>query len=475
MASRSSRRRFFAGDRLRNLRRRLALSQTALAARLGISISYVSQIETGDRPITDQVLATLAQCFPLDWVDVSEEEDDNLLVRALQAGVDPTVPLDVLDEPTVVRGMEQQPRLARRLISIYAAYQRSQDQLRVLDDRVDAGSDESGQLPWEEVRDWFQATGNYVDVLDRAAERLASRLEMSSGPSRAISRWLHDIHRVEVCYANPSGKQRQLRSFDIASRTLVIDRAVPPESEAFELAHQLMRFEANDEIAEITRGAALRSEAAKQLLQVGLANYAAGALLMPYGRFSAEARRTRHDIDELRQLFSVSFEQACHRLSTLQRPGAAGVPFFFCRVDMAGNITKRHSATRLRFAQFGGACPLWIVHEAVASSDRILVQVAEMPDKVRYVSMAKGLVKPSASYSRPPRRYAVALGCEVEHAAGFVYADKLDVEGVHSATPIGSSCRICPRQDCEQRAFPPAGNAIIVDPNRRGVVPYSFN
>jgi predicted transcriptional regulator len=141
---------------------------------------------------------------------------------------------------------------------------------------------------------------------------------------------------------------------------------------------------------------------------------------------------------------------------------------------MADNITKRHSATRLQFARFGGACPLWMVHEAVAIPDRILVQLAETPDGVRYVSMAKGLVKPSGSYARPSRRYAVALGCEAVHAADFIYADQLDLSGAGSATPIGVSCRICPRDNCEQRAFPPAGRALSVDPDRRAVVPYGF-
>ena len=151
---------------------------------------------------------------------------------------------------------------------------------------------------------------------------------------------------------------------------------------------------------------------------------------------------------------------------------ARGIPMFFCRVDMAGNITKRHSATRLQFARFGGACPLWIVHEAAAIPDRILFQLAETPDGLRYVSMAKGLVKPSGSYARAPRRYAVALGCEAQYAADFVYADGVDVDAPHAATRIGPSCRICPRDDCDQRAFPPSDRPILVDPDRRDVVPY---
>jgi len=196
---------------------------------------------------------------------------------------------------------------------------------------------------------------------------------------------------------------------------------------------------------------------------------------MPYGAFRAEAKAVRHDIDRLSRRFGVSFEQACHRLSTLQRPGAEGIPFYFCRVDMAGNITKRHSATRLQFARFGGACPLWHVHEAAAIPDRILVQHAETPDGVRYVSMAKGLVKPSGRFARAPRRYAVVLGCEAVHAADFVYADALGVPHGQAGTPtpIGISCRLCPRSDCDQRAFPPTDSAIRVDPATRRVVPYS--
>jgi predicted transcriptional regulator len=225
-----------------------------------------------------------------------------------------------------------------------------------------------------------------------------------------------------------------------------------------------------DRIAAIVAQSGLEAPEARRLLEIGLANYATGALLMPYAAFRSAARSMRHDIDLLSRRFGVSFEQACHRLSTLQRQGAAGIPFYFCRVDMAGNITKRHSATRLQFARFGGACPLWHVHEAAANSDRILVQHAETPDGVRYVSMAKGLVKPSGRFARLSRRYAVVLGCEAVHAAEFVYADAIDRAG--AATPIGISCRLCPRPDCDQRAFPPTDRRIAVDPLTRRTVPY---
>ncbi|WP_181814813.1 helix-turn-helix domain-containing protein [Sphingomonas aracearum] len=458
-------RRTFAGPLLRDLRLRHRLPQAAMAARLGISASYLSQIEAGDRPVTPKVLAALAEAFPGDWAGVDPQEEAALLVDALAASVDPGIAGGEADEEAIARLVRQQPQLARRMAELHRAYRRSQEQVAVLDDRVEAGGREPGLLPWEQVRDWFHAEGNYVDPLDRAAEAIGETL--AGDPRTALIERLSARFGVVVGTLAPG--DGRMRAYQPARGRLLLDPAQPPETLLFALAHQLARHEFAEPIATI---AAAAGPAAEELLAAGLTNYAAAALLMPYERFRAAAREVRHDIDRLRLRFGTSFEQTCHRLSTLQRPGAAGIPFFFCRVDLAGNITKRHSATRLQFARFGGACPLWIVHEAVAVPDRVQVQLAETPDGIRYVSMAKGLVKPSGSYTRPPRRYAVALGCEADQAGAFVYADGLNLKG--AATPIGTSCRICVRTDCDQRAFPPASARIGVDPNNRGVVPYSF-
>ncbi len=460
------RRRLFAGHRVRDLRRRLGLPQAALAARLGVSVSYLSQIENEERPLTPPVLIALSREFPDLWGDVGTDDDTAELVRAIEAATDSSIGAAPLDPVAVQRGVEKHPALARRMVALHDAWRRAQAQLRVLDDKVESGAGRDGSLPWEAVRDWYQAEGNYIDPLDRAAEALAETLDHP----RAVEDRLRGWHGIAIDEARDD--DTRLSRFDPRARRLVISGVLPPESRAFLLAQRLAALEFANEMRAVADASGLAAPEARELLALGLANYAAGALLMPYTRFRDAARTLRHDIDRLRQRFGTSFEQACHRLSTLQRPGAQGIPFFFCRVDMAGNITKRHSATRLEFARFGGACPLWVVHEAVAIPDRILTQLAETPDGARYVIMAKGLVKPSASYDRPPRRYAVALGCEEAHAAEFVYADGLRPGGV--ATPIGTSCRICPRGDCDQRAFPPAASEIRIDPDVRAPVPYSF-
>lgn len=466
--ARTARSRIFAGNELRAMRQRKELGQAAMAARLGLSVSYLSQLESNDRPLTVAVIEALIHAFPLDWQRFDADRATTRLAEMREAISDP-----LFDEPppspeALHRSVEQQPVLADRFLRLHAAYRKAEQRMQIVDDAIASGVPGNGRLPWEEVRDWFHDAGNYVDAIDRDAELLAGALD--DGEAAIVAR-LEDRHGLKVVLAASEPGGMPLRAFDRESGRLTIDRGLPTASRRFLLAHQLAAIELAGPIETVTQSAELRSPEARRLLSVGLANYAAGALLMPYHRFRDTAGELRHDIDRLCQRFGVSFEQACHRLSTLQRPGQRGLPFFFCRVDMAGNITKRHSATRLEFARFGGACPLWIVHEAVAIPDRILVQLAETPDGVRYVSMAKGLVKPSGSYARMPRRYAVALGCEVDHAREFIYADDLDVAN-RAATPIGTSCRLCPRPDCDQRAFPPAGRPIAVDPDVRDVVPY---
>ena len=464
-----AKRRIFAGDRLKALRAERGLNQAAMGRLLEISTSYLSQLEHDDRPLTPVLVERLARAFPLDWREIGAGPSETRLAALREANADPLF-AEPMDAAQLARFAEQQPGLADRFVALHEAYRRSGQRLQMVDEALTADAGSGARLPWEEVRDWFHLAGNYVDSIDRAAEALAARLGGMSPNTLAIETYLRDALSISLIYSGQAG----LRSFDAEMGHLTIDPGQPSESRRFQLAHQLAALALKDEIAGVVEAAALGSAASRQLLFVGLCNYAAGALLMPYRRFRTEARALRHDIDRLAQAFGTSFEQSCHRLSTLQRAELRGVPFFFCRVDMAGNITKRHSATRLQFARFGGACPLWIVHEAVAIPDRILVQLAEMPDGVRYVSMAKGLVKPSGSYERNPRRYAVALGCEAEHASEFVYADGLALAADRAATRIGMSCRICPRADCDQRAFPPSDRPISVDPDHRGVVPYAI-
>ncbi|WP_103727532.1 short-chain fatty acyl-CoA regulator family protein [Novosphingobium sp. HII-3] len=463
-------RRTFAGANLRALRAGRGIRQQDLAATLGISASYLSQLESDDRALTPALIDRLRNLFPAEWQDIPYDRTAELY-RALEEALSSSASGALYSSAQLHKIVDQFPEFARRFIDLNGQHQANLQRLEMLDEALGSGSIAGGRLPWEEVRDWFHNTNNYIDVLDRKAEELSLQLAGNDAtPStNQMAGWLQG-RGTTLRFAQTG----PLRSFDETTRTLMINTARSHESSRFQISWHIASIAFQDDISAICDAADFRSQTAKHLLSVGLGNYTAGAILMSYERFRRAARQVRHDVDQLRHLFSSSFEQVCHRLSTLQRPGARGTPMYFCRVDMAGNITKRHSATRMRFARFGGACPLWLVHEAVAMSDRIHVQLAEMPDGVRYVSIAKGLIKHTASYSEHPRRYAVTLGCEADFAQDFVYADRLNLNSPHASTPIGESCRICNRTNCDQRAYPPSDMEIMVDLSTREIVPYQL-
>jgi predicted transcriptional regulator len=158
---------------------------------------------------------------------------------------------------------------------------------------------------------------------------------------------------------------------------------------------------------------------------------------------------------------------------TLQRIGARGVPFFFLRVDPAGNVSKRFSAAGFPFARFGGSCPRWVVHTAFAQPGTIQVQIAELPDGAAFLCFAQALTQPVVRFGEPRPTYVVAMGCALSNAGDVVYADGLDLD--RAGVGIGLSCRLCDRPDCGSRAFPPLEHRLSLDPLTAGASAYRFD
>jgi predicted transcriptional regulator len=460
----------FAGARVRALRRAQGLRLEDCALKLGISASYLSQIETNQRPVTARVLMALLDLFGIAASEFEAEREQLLLADLREAAVETgsgatPVPLSELRVAAT-----QTPNLARRFLDLHRANRRLAERMLMVDEAValNEGAGVAPLLPYEEVRDYFHFKDNYIDSLDAAAEGLASQVFADAAtPFEGLKRHLEDNLHVEVAVRPSAGL---LRSFDRGARRLSIDAGQSPSTQAFQLAFQIVAIAFSDLIEGELSQANFRCREAMDVCRVGLGNYAAGALLMPYGRFALAAGQVRHDGAVLAAQFGASLEQVFHRLSTLQRPTARGVPIYFVRLDGAGNITKRHSATRFRFARFGGACPLWNVHDASASTDRFFVQLAEMPDGVKYLCVAHAILKPASAYPAPGRRYVLGFGCEIEHARELVYSDSVDLKG--PTQPIGVSCRICERQDCQQRAFPPVDRTLVVPRDERWTVPF---
>jgi len=278
---------------------------------------------------------------------------------------------------------------------------------------------------------------------------------------------------VKTAHATP--QDDILRRFDAGAGLLLLNPFSPLPTRAFQVAFQIGEMEMADKIGAVIEAASFRTPGAAEICRIGLANYFAGALMLPYEAILASARELRHDLELIAMRFGASVEQVAHRLSTLQRPSRKGVPIFFARIDRAGNITKRHSAAKLQFARYGAACPLWNVHQAFETPGRIIRQLAETPDGARYLCLATEIVKGGGGFRAPQRHYSIAVGCEVAHAGDFVYADGLGLDNPAAFDPIGISCRICERQNCAQRAVPPLKHRLVVDRNQRGAVPYRLD
>ena len=279
-------------------------------------------------------------------------------------------------------------------------------------------------------------------------------------------------HGVRVVPTDDAADDSQ-RRYDVASRVLRISAALEPGQQAFQLATQLALLELDEAIQQLVDVPEFADGPARALARIGLANYFAGALQLPYTAFLSAAETLRYDIDQLARRFGVGFETVCHRLSTLQRPGAPGVPFFFIRVDRAGNISKRQSATHFHFSKTGGTCPLWNVYEAFAQPGRILPQLARMPDGRAYLWIARTVSHGQRGYGSPRKTFAIGLGCDIRHASRLVYSKGLDLQDVEVPTPIGMGCKVCERETCPQRAFPFVGRPLDVNENESRFTPYA--
>ena len=455
----------YAGAKLRETRQRLGLTQKAFAERLGVSLPYLNQMENNHRPVSSAVILSLVQEFGFDVSELAAGDGERIVSDLREVLADPVFKDDIPPVVDLRLVASNAPSVARAVLALHRAYRQTSERLASLDEALGGSEVRSGASPWDEVRDFFHYCDNYIDAVDRAAEAFAPPEHLADGVRKTLAR-----HGVVVKEVDDAGL---VREYDREAQVIRVSRRADPSTRNFQLLHQIALL-AHEDLLEATLDLArFQTDAARAIAKIGLANYFAGAALMPYKAFHAAARETRHDLEVLARRFGASLEQVCHRLSTLQRQGLKGVPFFFVRVDQAGTITKRHSATRLQFARYGGACPLWNVHRAFETPGRFLRQLAETPDGVRYFCLAREVSTGGGAFRAPIRRFALGLGCEISHAPEVVYSDGLDLNDAAAFEPIGISCRICERTECHQRSVPPLERQLSVDHDRRGTLPYT--
>ncbi|KAA0086877.1 helix-turn-helix domain-containing protein [Mycolicibacterium sp. P9-64] len=466
----------FVGSRVRQLRSERGFSQAALAQMLDISPSYLNQIEHDVRPLTVAVLLRITEVFGVDATFFASQDDTRLVAELREATLDRDLGIDV-DPAEIADVVAAHPAVARAMVNLHRRYRLTTTQLAAAtEDRFSDGSGFSSgsgsiTMPHEEVRDYFYERQNYLHELDAAAEDLTIRMGMHRADlARDLSDRLTRVHGVHIVQRIDLG-DTVLHRFDPATKTLEIGRHLASGQYVFKLAAELAYLEFGDLIDGMVTEGNFTSDEAVKLARLGLANYFAAATVLPYRQFHEIAEKFRYDVERLSAFYSVSYETIAHRLSSLQRPAMRGVPLSFVRVDRAGNMSKRQSATGFHFSSSGGTCPLWNVYETFANPGKILVQIAQMPDGRSYMWVARTVERRASRYGQPGKTFAIGLGCELRHAHRLVYSEGLDLAG-EIATPIGAGCRVCERDNCPQRAFPALGRALDLDEHRSTVSPY---
>ncbi|MDJ0993131.1 MAG: short-chain fatty acyl-CoA regulator family protein [Dinoroseobacter sp.] len=468
-------RKIFGGARIRNLRQSHKMTQAEFAGKLGISTSYLNQIENNHRSLSASVILALFNEFRFDLSELALDESGKIAVDLGEILADPVFSdTNVLPQELKIAASNT-PNMVRAFLGLYQVFQKTREQLGQLDTTLSETEAAVAPVPYEEVRDYFHYKDNYIDELDREAESFA-RTITQSGKQRYVllADYLSDAHGIRVVETKSAAEAGAIRRYDPISRTLHLSATSSAATNLFQMAYQVGLLEQGDLIEKLLDEAGFHSSSAREVCRMTFANYFAGAVVLPYLEFLEAAAETRHDLDRLAFRFDASREQVCHRLSMLQRPGNKGVPFYFLRIDRAGNITKRHSATSLQFTRFGGSCPLWNIHSAVESHGEILRQLASTPDGLRYLCLAFSKTIRSSDFRKASRKYAIGLGCEAKYASKLVYADDLDVTDPERFEPIGTGCRICERENCAHRSVPPLAKDIKVDHRARNVVPFQI-
>lgn len=501
------------GQRIRDSRMASGISQTALARSVGISPSYLNLIEHDKRMIGGALLKRIAGALDVPLGRLSGGDDEGLASEVAELAR--TLAAPGLDEPAAARFVAQAPDWAAAFVQLHRRYRDATETALALSDRLSqdpalmelshavltqisairsfaeileqypdlapeertrfcsiiaAQSDRLGSSaremialldgakntptptsPRSEVDDFIHHCGNHLPVLEEAADALRRSLETAPQPlAAAIESRLLQAHGLRIRRGDPAEA-----TSDAGRDVLTLDEGALDSTLRFQLARTLAERELGAAIDGLIQNDRLTSDEARQIARRALANYAAGALLFPYAPFHEAAERSRYDIDRLAQRFAGSFEQIAHRLVTLRRPGAEGVPFAFLRADPAGNTSKPFSIPGLRMPRLGGACPLWALYRALATPDRTIAQLAETPNGEQYLFIARSQSKRAPSFAGAPVSYSVMLGCDAAYGERIVYFDGFASGKRSLATPVGFTCRSCARVGCAQRAQAP--------------------
>ncbi|GLQ36884.1 Cro/Cl family transcriptional regulator [Rhizobium albus] len=473
----------FAGPRVRRLRNGMDMTQTAMAEALGISASYLNLIERNQRPLTVQLLLKLSSTFKID-LDALQGETPASVTALKEIFSDPLLAGELPGDQELIEISEAAPNAAAGMVKLYRAYREQAERLSDLSSLLAREGHETvaagAKLPIDVVRETFERRSNHFAAIDKAAETFHDRLAPGEDLSSAIRAWLSREHGIVVRALPVHAMPNLRRRYDRHSMRLFLSERLSPFDQLREVAMEACQLALRDEIGAALDTLGLDGDEARRLARFELARYAAHALMMPYGAFLAAAQRARYDIDVLRSRFRVSYEHVANRITTLQRPGQEGVPFFLLEIDNAGHKFRRSGAKGYPHARFGGDCPKLNIHAAFSQPGQILVDAVELTDGAEFLVVSRTLEGPQAAFNERVRRTALLLGCDIGFRDDIIYGGAIETRRAagssvgRETTKVGAACRLCERQGCLARAEPPVTRPLGLDEMVTGLSAFDF-
>ncbi len=462
-----SEQKLFAGHAVRRIRRANGLTQAVMAEALGVSPSYLNLIERNQRPLTAALLLKLAERYDFDPRTLTGATPGGGVEAIRRRLSDPMFADLNIDRAQVEEWFAVSPDAAEAFARAF--------------DRVSGGSTGAASATIEpeaiaSARREIERWRNHFADLDAHAEALADELRLSNADLyAAMTERLRIKHQLSIRILPFDVMPGRLRRLDLHARQLQLSELLDPASRTFAAAFQLATLEAKAEIEALVAGGGFTERAGERLYRRHLTSYFAAAVMMPYARFLRACEATGYDIVLLQRRFGAGFEQIAHRLTTLQRVGQRGLPFFMLRIDRAGQSSKRYAgASASPLVETERRCPLWQVHNVFARPGTLMPHLVELEDESRWFTLSRTVHPQTAVSGAVEAEFAICLGLDAKLAAPLAAARGIDLN-TGAATPIGLGCPACTRPECPQRSAPPAGRVLVFNERERGMSPFAFD
>lgn len=461
--------RLLAGHAVRRLRRARQMTQVAFAEAIDVSPSYLNLIERNQRPLTAALLLRLAERFDVDPRRLGAEEPAGGIDGLRRRLADPLFADIGIDRTEMAEWLAAAPGGVE-------AFARAYDRLR---EGGGTAATTTEALPVQSVRQEIERWRNHFADLDAMAEQMADELRLGAGDLYgAIAERLRVRHQLSIRILPTDIMPDRLRRLDLHARQIQLSEMLDSAARTFQSAFILGQIEAASEIDALVTGARFGDRTAERLYRRHLTGYFAAALMMPYARFLRACEQSGYDILLLQRRFGAGFEQVAHRLTTLQRVGARGLPFFMLRIDRAGQVSKRYAgASGAALVEAEGRCPLWRVHRVFERPGEVHTHLVALDrsegEGERWFTLARTVERPGIGAAGQGALFGVVLGLRADLATPLVYARGIDL-AAGDATVIGLGCTACTRTDCPQRSAPPIGRPLTLNERERGISPFDF-